>query len=428
MTNDALGNSMSPQHYYVLSRWLHWLIAGLIFFMIFLGWGITPSNPNVLAVAFWHKSAGILVLLLSLARIAVRLNHKAPPQPVMPAWQAVSAKTLHVLFYVAMIGMPLTGWAMVSTSPRDIPFFIVNWFHLPVPHTEAMHDLFEALHDAGGKLLAYLMIPLHVGAALKHHLVNRDNVMEGMLPGLHPKPILNWRWIIPVCVIVAAVVASLFAGATGNKPSAEQTLAEPADVPHVASQAPAASLDSGTAESHSTSNESNPVPHWKLEKAGTALGWTTSFQGEDVKGGFERFTADIVFDAERLQASRVTVRIDLTSLHSGDSDSDLMLRGSQFFATEQFPQAIFYARRFTALGKAHFIAHGNLTLHGTSRPLDLPFTLSIKDGRATVVGETLLDRTAFGVGRGEFAGTDAIPANVNVQIRVNAVTAPAVSL
>ncbi|ESQ89258.1 hypothetical protein ABAC460_13250 [Asticcacaulis sp. AC460] len=408
--------SESVPSYHVLSRWLHWLIAGLIVFMIALGWGLNPGNPHVLAVAFWHKSSGILVLLLSLVRIGLRFSFRAPPEPPMPAWQALSARVLHGLFYVAMIGMPLTGWAMVSTSAREIPFFVFDWFHLPVPPTEAAHELFEALHDVGAKVLTWLMIPLHVAAALKHHLVDRDTVMERMMPGLRPKPLLNWRWLVPVSVVAVAILASQVIGAGGKKPAGQAVAMEPA------AAAAVAEIQASTEPSASASAEVEPVTRWTLQKTGTSLGWSTTFQGETIDGAFDRFSADIAFDPDRLEASRVTVRIDLASSRSGDADRDTTVQGGQFFATEQFPQAVFDAKRFTAIGNGRYIAHGKLTLHGVTRAVDLPFTLSIKGDRATVSGETVVDRTVFGVGSGEFTGTDMVPAKVKVVVRLNAAT------
>ncbi|MBW8880959.1 MAG: cytochrome b, partial [Asticcacaulis sp.] len=185
--NAPAHSPLTSAAYNRYSRWLHWLIAGLILFMIFLGWRIEDHDSMRLARVTLHKSIGISILLLSLIRIAVRVAYKAPAEPPMPKWQLLAAKALHLGFYVVMIGMPLTGWLMVSTSPRPIPFFgLFDWPHLPVPQDHETHELFETIHGLIAKLIIYFMIPLHVLAALKHQFVDKDEVVQHMVPGLTP--------------------------------------------------------------------------------------------------------------------------------------------------------------------------------------------------------------------------------------------------
>ncbi|MDB5439782.1 MAG: cytochrome b [Caulobacteraceae bacterium] len=176
---------------------LHWTIAGLLLFNIWLGWqfddakGLIRFNEMQL-----HKSVGITVLALSLIRLGLRLVIKPPPLPAqMPRWEKIAALTTHWAFYVVMIGLPLTGWAIVSASPTNIPTLLYK--HIPWPHLGFIHDMamparksaekaFTAAHHLLGKL-TYALILLHVGAALKHQFVNRDAVLWRMLP-LWPKP------------------------------------------------------------------------------------------------------------------------------------------------------------------------------------------------------------------------------------------------
>ena len=424
---------MDTNSYNRYSRWLHWLIAGLILFMIFLGWRLDPKDPHALNLFFWHKSVGILILLLSLARIGVRLAYKAPPEPPMPKWQAVAAKTLHVLFYVAMIGMPLTGWAMVSTSAREIPFFGLSWPHMPfVPISADMenpvHEFFEFFHKLGAKLLIYGMIPLHVLAALKHQFVDKDSLFERMVPGLKSKPVVNWRWIVPLGVVLLAVglAEGIYRGGpqkAGHTPVESSPPAMASAAAETVSSA-AADSSSSTSESASSSSSAAAVTEWAVDKTASKIAFSTTFQGEAINGGFSAYTAAIAFDPAQLARSHVKVTIDLASVASGDNDRDGTLKGDSFFNVAATPKAVFEAKSFSKTDAAHFVAHGKLTLHGVTKAQELPFMLTIKNGVADMKGTATLDRTVFGVGSGDYAATDAIPAKVKVDITIKAKAQP----
>lgn len=413
---------METTSYNRYSRWLHWLIAFLILLNVFLGWRIIPESPWFRSIINLHKSIGISILLLTVVRIIVRLAYKAPPEPPMPKWQALAAKALHLGFYVVMIGMPLTGWLMVSTSSRPIPFFFMEWFHLPVPqdsapNAKAVHETFEAIHHLVAKLLIYGMIPLHVLAALKHQLVDKDNLLEHMVPGLKSRPVANWRWIVPAGVILLALGVGY--GAYSGKP---KVAAPPVAVAEasVSAEAIAAEPIVEASASMSESNSAVPVPQWTVDKSATKIGFSTAFQGETVTGAFPSYTADIAFDPEQLDKSRVKVAIDLAAVTASNNDYADSLKGASFFDTANFAKAVFDARKFEKTGADKYIAHGRLTLHGVTKAVDLPFTLTIKDSTAQMKGSTNVDRIAHGVGSGEWASTDELPAKIKVDITLKA--------
>jgi len=171
---------------------LHWIIALLIISLLVFGTLMTnPETPNRFVLYQWHKTGGIMVLLLSVLRLIWRLTHKAPPLPEgMKPWERLAAKGSHTGFYVLMIGMPLLGWAMVSASLLGIPtklFGSLPWPHIPfLANLEIKEPIAKKLtqaHHLGGKLMIGLIV-LHIGAALKHHFVNKDNVLARMLPFL----------------------------------------------------------------------------------------------------------------------------------------------------------------------------------------------------------------------------------------------------
>lgn len=176
---------------------LHWTIAALLFTNIWIGWQFDDAKGLALFNALQlHKSVGITVLLLSLARLALRLAIRPPPLPAhMPQWEKRAAIATHWAFYFVTIGLPLTGWVVVSASPTNIPTLLYK--HIPWPHLGFIHDMpMPARKSIGGAFgtaheslvwLTYALIFLHVGAALKHQFVNRDVVLWRMLP-LWPKP------------------------------------------------------------------------------------------------------------------------------------------------------------------------------------------------------------------------------------------------
>ncbi len=175
--------------YSTVAMALHWLIALMIIGLIGFGLLMTNENmPNRFAIYQWHKSFGITVLFLSVFRLLWRLGHKPPALPEgMKTWEITASKITHIGFYVLMIAMPLLGWAMVSASRLPIQtelFYTVPWPNLPgVPKEKSVEALLKTLHGIGGKIMLGLIV-LHIGAALKHQFVSKDNLLARMLPFL----------------------------------------------------------------------------------------------------------------------------------------------------------------------------------------------------------------------------------------------------
>ena len=411
-------SDLTPTSYHRYSRYIHWLMAFLILFMVFLGWRFEDRDTMLFSRANLHKSIGISILLLTFLRVGLRMAYKAPPEPPMPGWQALAAKALHLGFYVVMIALPLSGWLMVSTSAREIPFFGIPWPHLPVPQTHDAHETFETVHGLFAKLIFYVMIPLHVLAALKHQFIDKDTVIEHMVPGLTPRPILNYRWLLPIGVVVLAVALGF--GIYRGTPL-DEGKAAPLPAEAMASAAPIEAVTSEVAsESASASSEAAAITTWTVDKAATTIAFATTFSGEAISGGFSSYTSNIAFDPDQLDKSHVKVTIDLASVNSGDGDRDGTLKSDAFFNVAATPKAIYEASSFIKTDAKHFVAKGKLTLHGTTKPLNLPFMLNIKSGIATMAGTVDLDRTAFGVGTGDWAKTDSVPAKVTVKINLKA--------
>lgn len=176
---------------------LHWVIAIAIFALLGFGLWMTEAihQPESKAQAFvvyqWHKSLGLTVFALVLIRLVWRMFNPPPPLPqTMPAWEKMAAGISHRLFYVVMIVMPLLGWAMVSASPFGLPtmyFGVFEWPHIvwlaELENKKPVEAIFKTAHRTGAYLLIAL-IGLHVAAALKHWIVDRDEILGRMLPFL----------------------------------------------------------------------------------------------------------------------------------------------------------------------------------------------------------------------------------------------------
>ena len=171
-------------HYTATAKLLHWLIALMIFGMLGFGFYMTglDLSPTKLELYSWHKWAGVTVFALVLVRLAWRIGHKPPALPAhMPAIEGVAAHASHHLLYVLMLAIPLSGWLMSSAKGFQTVWFGV----LPLPDLlakdKALGNLLETVHF----VLNYTLIAVllgHVGAALKHHFIDRDDVLTRMLP------------------------------------------------------------------------------------------------------------------------------------------------------------------------------------------------------------------------------------------------------
>ena len=177
---------------------LHWVIALSILINLGLGWRMGFLTGMAQFTMFQlHKSVGITVLVLSVARLVWRLTHRPPVLPTtMMTWERHAASITHSAFYVMMIGMPLTGWAMVSVSAWNIPTLL--WSYIPLPHIGVLHALapaqkasVEAVSGTAHLALAIggvTLIALHVAAALKHQFIVGDGVLGRMLPFVNATP------------------------------------------------------------------------------------------------------------------------------------------------------------------------------------------------------------------------------------------------
>ncbi len=167
---------------------LHWLAALLIFVNFPLGLYMADLHlsPLKLRLFSYHKSIGVTVFLLTLARLLWRLGHPAPPLPAtIPAWQRRAALGVEHTLYLLVFVIPLSGWLMSSALGMPTVYLAIPALQLPdlLPKDKALGELLEDVHSALNWTMAALLV-LHVGAALKHHFVERSDLLIRMAPWL----------------------------------------------------------------------------------------------------------------------------------------------------------------------------------------------------------------------------------------------------
>jgi cytochrome b561 len=164
---------------------LHWLIAVGVLVMIGLGWYMTDIPKGTPERAYFfnlHKSIGVTVGIVALIRLWWRATHRPPPLPsTMAGWEVSAAKINHALLYACIIAMPVIGFLASNFTKYGVKYFGIQVGPF-FPENTALRDRLQEVHG----LLSYVLVVLvivHVLAAFKHLLVDKDGVFQRMLPG-----------------------------------------------------------------------------------------------------------------------------------------------------------------------------------------------------------------------------------------------------
>lgn len=331
---------------------IHWLTAIAIIGLLAAGKfmaDLDETNPLRFSLTQSHKTFGILVLGLSVLRLVWRLTHKAPPHPVhAPEWEKLAASASHLFFYALIFIMPLSGWAMVSVSPLNIDTLLFNKINVPhLPLVEwlgladaAAQQIWEhrlhKVHESASTVLIVLLL-VHMGAALKHHFIDKDDVLNRMTP--------RWReqgFLALVAALVLVVGASVFALNRGSASAAGPMVAQSSQV---------------------------------------SLRAMVSGDDVEIKFGSVNITANL--DLDDLDNSRLKSTVDTSTATSSDN---LQVEGSlpdaDWFDVANYPQATFVADSFTAgQGLNTLDVTGQLTVKNSTVPIS--FVLSIEPATDT---------------------------------------------
>lgn len=372
----------SASRYGGVTKTFHWLIALGILIMIPLGI-IATDAPYDTAEALatkatlfsWHKTIGVLIFFVALARILWALL-QPKPAPLHPdrKTETFLAELVHWLLYGSLVAVPLTGWIEHAATDGFAPIWWPFGQSLAfVPKSPALAETFASLHYILQWVLT-LSVVLHIVGALKHHVIDKDDTLRRMWFGRTE-------------------------AGTGAQPA---HLAGPLAAPLAAILIWILSLGAGWATGLFDGHEGAPQAEalaevesdWQVTEGTLAL--SVQQFGKTVEGQFADWTAEITFDdSEGLgEKGSVTVTVSIPSLTLGSVTGQAL--GADFLDAEGHPTATFSAPiQRTEDG---YTADGTLTLKGTEAPVTLPFTLVLDGDTATMQGQATLDRRAYAVG------------------------------
>lgn len=171
----------SQDHFGFVAIFLHWLIAFLIIGLLILGIYMVniPISLEKLKLYGWHKEYGLLALGLAIIRLGWRLMN-ITPQLSLPLLEKLAARAAHWAFYGFMFAMPITGWLITSAAGLPASFFGLITLPNLVSPNEELRQLFQEVHEwLGYGLIATIIV--HTSAALKHHFINKDDILKRMI-------------------------------------------------------------------------------------------------------------------------------------------------------------------------------------------------------------------------------------------------------
>lgn len=171
---------------------LHWVTVLAIVGLVIVGLSMDdlPNGPDKVRIYALHKSTGLTVLALTLLRLGWRLFAGAPAAVPMPRWQRLAAHASHVGLYALLLAMPLSGWLFNSAAGFPLKWFGLVKIPALTAYDPVLKPLARELHEVLSKVL-FVVVGIHVAAALKHHVMNRDATLQRMLPLLRlpaPRP------------------------------------------------------------------------------------------------------------------------------------------------------------------------------------------------------------------------------------------------
>ena len=170
------------------------------------------------------------------------------------------------------------------------------------------------------------------------------------------------------------------------------------------------------------------APEWTVDTEASRVGFVAQQSGDPVPGEFRNFDAEIHFARDRLAESRVDVRIKIASVDAGSGERNQTITSPSLFHAGKYPDARFDADSFRKAADGRYVAQGELTMRGTTHPVDLPFDLAVtrRDGtlRAVADGAVTVKRLRWGIGQGQWESTSMVPNDVRIEIRIVA-TRPA---
>lgn len=170
------------------------------------------------------------------------------------------------------------------------------------------------------------------------------------------------------------------------------------------------------------STASLALPAWNIVQDKSEISFTAIQEGAPVSAEFKSFDAQVEFDKDMLEESKVAVTIDMNSVYAEYEDLVDTLKSKEWFDVQQFPSATFNSTHFKKLKDMHYECEGDLTIRDKTVPVKITFQfLKYTDQEASLEGETTIKRNDFGVGQGEWASTEDVADEVVIQFKLHAI-------
>ena len=343
---------------------LHWLMAFLIIGMLIVGkylHHLDQTDPLRFTLTQWHKTFGILILLLAVVRLLWRLTHRAPEHPAnAPGWERFAANISHIALYALLFIAPVTGWMMVSVSPLNIDTYLFNvipWPHLPwlqdLVNRESAEARFRQSHVIStGALIALLL--LHVGAALKHHFIDKDTVLTRMSPTKDADTAKTMLAFITVLTL--GIASAVF----------------------------------GYAQLSKTGNN--------MIAGNSAVRAIAVISGESTDINFTESTVSASIDTDKPEKSTLQATVNTASVASTNLQVSGPLPDADWFDSSTHPTAQFQSSSIKAIGEGLYEVSGVLSIKGIEQSHTFELLVEETDGVKIASGEFPVDRMVYQLG------------------------------
>jgi cytochrome b561 len=315
----------------------------------------------------YHKSLGVILLMLFFVRLSVKMVSKTPPLPdEMTKLDKKLAKIGHLVLYTFMFAMPFTGWAMVSSSSYGLPTIVFGMFEWPhLSFVVGNHDVHEMAEEAH-ELLAYGfigLIILHISAVIKHYVVEKKNLLPRMGIGK----------------IALVLMVSLI----GSQAVAKQ---------------------------------------YEIDYDNSHIQFSGEHAGRKFNGEFADWRAEIEFDRNNLAGSFVRVSINPKSAKTGDKMYDGTLPSEDWFNVINHSIIHFKSNQITQNPDGSFKMVGDLTIKKVTKPISFDFILrNTKQDKVTEIADFSLkiNRLDFDIGKKSDPQAEWVSRDIDLNVHIS---------
>lgn len=393
------------ERYTIVAIVLHWVMALAIIAMILGGWymGDLPDGaPGQYFLYQMHKSVGITILLLTVARILWRVMNPPPALPDdMKGVEKTASRAVHIGFYGLMLLLPLTGWLYSSVSQKmDVPtvlYGVLSWPDVPFVSGLQNEAGANAVNFVHSKLawVALALLALHVAGAIKHELSAEEGVLKRMIPGLfgQTRPpalpgngaVAAFGSAIGILVLVTATPMLVNAMSGNNTP---------------------------------IEGQSGIAANWQVDDDQSEIRFGGVHDGTNYTGTFGNWDAAINFEPATPQTAQVSVTVATTSARASDKVYTDSLPATEWLNTGAFPTAQVDIINIQRAENRGYTSTARLTLKGITVEVPFQFSLDIDGNTASMTGQATLMRTSLDLGQESDPSADWVGEDVTVDVKV----------